>query len=254
MGRTTIIGDLVLDPTSITDIEIEGTDSGPPEFDIIDVTGTAELNGFLNVLLPGPFDPSPVDSFQIMTCGVTCLGGVLMKFATETPPAGKKMTVTYAAPDVVLSGIADTTTFIWTRGNNNDSWDDPLNWDAIAVPGPANEAFVPVVAALPVVIDTGNQQVAGLISNESITVTGLGVSLTVTGTASFNGALSVNSFGTANLDAASSVAGTLTVNGGTANLNAAATYSISSLDLSSSAVLSVTDAAHRSGYRHRLRF
>ena len=211
-GRTTITGDLVLDSNSIIDIEIEGTNPGPPEFDIIDVSGTVTLDGTLNVLLPGPFDPSPADTFQIMTCGVTCLGGVTMSFVTENAPAGKQMKVTYTAADVVVDEIAAIGTFTWTNGTANNLWNDAGNWD-LGVPSAGDPAFVPIVAASPVFVSSGTQEVASLITNESITVDS-GATFTVFGAATFNDSL-VQSSATVNLNGASTITNNLDVDLGT---------------------------------------
>ena len=52
-GTLTIAGNLTLTPTSLLDIEIEGT--GADQHDLIHVTGTAALGGTVNVLLPGSY-------------------------------------------------------------------------------------------------------------------------------------------------------------------------------------------------------
>ena len=66
-GTLTIAGNLTLTPTSVLDIEIEGT--GADQHDLIRVTGTAALGGTVNVLLPSSYQGVRDDNVQILTAG-----------------------------------------------------------------------------------------------------------------------------------------------------------------------------------------
>jgi len=61
--------------------ELAGTDPGDG-FDVLDVTGTYNAGGEIVVLLIDPFEPSPADSFEIVTAGV--VAGVF----ANTDPGG----------------------------------------------------------------------------------------------------------------------------------------------------------------------
>ena len=73
-GRLTIIGDLFLGSGSVLEIELGRTDPGPPEFDIIKVTGAVTLGGGLSVVAVNGFAPLPQSLFEIITCGAGCSG------------------------------------------------------------------------------------------------------------------------------------------------------------------------------------
>ena len=66
-GILNINGNLNLTSNSVINAELGGVNPVPPDFDIIDVTGTASLDGTLNVLLFGGFTGAPNDSFNIIT-------------------------------------------------------------------------------------------------------------------------------------------------------------------------------------------
>jgi|GEM_PF-1113962 len=123
-GTLTITGDLSLSSSSVIDIEIEGTTQGT-QYDYINVSGTANLDGTLNVTLPGAFNPTGAESFQIISCGTACSG----TFANALPPSGKYMTTTYNANDVTISSILDLILNSWT-GAVNTLWTVAGNWTA----------------------------------------------------------------------------------------------------------------------------
>jgi len=68
-GITTIIGDYtVTDPASTLEIQIGGLLTGT-DYDVLDVSGTANIGGILDVSLWNGFTPSLGDSFDILTAG-----------------------------------------------------------------------------------------------------------------------------------------------------------------------------------------
>jgi hypothetical protein len=64
-GTLTISGNYTQSPTGVLNIELGGTPAG--QFDLVQVSGTAILDGTLNVILVGGFVPSTGNSFTIMT-------------------------------------------------------------------------------------------------------------------------------------------------------------------------------------------
>ena len=85
-GVLNITGDLMLGSSSVVTAELGGTKppgpTPPTNFDIIAVTGTADLDGTLNVVLFGGFIGAPGNSFDIITAGV-----VANDFVTVNTPA-----------------------------------------------------------------------------------------------------------------------------------------------------------------------
>jgi hypothetical protein len=82
MMSNCVTGNLNLGPTSTTLIEIGGLTAGT-QFDIINVTGTANLGGTLNVTSWGGFTPAAGDTFNFLT-----FGSSTGSFATTNLPAG----------------------------------------------------------------------------------------------------------------------------------------------------------------------
>ena len=100
-GRLTIVGDLLLGSGSVLEIELGGTDPGPPEFDIINVTGAVTLGGGLSVVAVNGFAPLPQSLFEIITCGAGCSG------AFATVPAQFSASVMATAVGIGLASPVD---------------------------------------------------------------------------------------------------------------------------------------------------
>ena len=79
-GSLTVTGNLNLSPTT-TLIEIGGTTAGT-QFDVINVGGTANLGGTLNVVSWGGYTPTAGDTFNFLT-----FGSSTGSFATTNLPA-----------------------------------------------------------------------------------------------------------------------------------------------------------------------
>jgi fibronectin-binding autotransporter adhesin len=94
-GTLTITGDLNLSSLSTTLIEIDSTSA----FDIINVTGTANLDGLLDIVAVNGVS----GSFEIITCGTACNS----QFATVNPIS---VTSTYNPLNLTLDIASATTT------------------------------------------------------------------------------------------------------------------------------------------------
>ncbi|MGE0385525.1 MAG: hypothetical protein AB7Q97_12400 [Gammaproteobacteria bacterium] len=96
-GTMHINGDLVLDDSSVTIIEI-----GPAEHDFIDVTGTLTLGGHLKVMLLGGFVPSSNDPLTFLLAAK-----ILGSFSSIELPvvAGKVFDVEFSASAASLSAV-----------------------------------------------------------------------------------------------------------------------------------------------------
>ncbi|QEG36114.1 beta strand repeat-containing protein [Bythopirellula goksoeyrii] len=168
-GLTTITGDFNPQTAATLEIEIGGT-MAETEYDVLDVTGTAMLDGILNLsfvdLGSGTFAPTAGDTFEILTAA-----SVLGEFDTVTVPAlpgNLVWFVNYAATSVELvstfagdfdlDGDVDGRDFlVWQRGGSLIplSQDDLTAWQtnygAIAPPL-AVSAAVPEPTSLLLVI------------------------------------------------------------------------------------------------------
>lgn len=207
-GKLTIDGNLTLNSTSTIDIELGGTTQGA-NYDWIDVTGTANLNGTLNVSLYDGFNPAVLDTFQIITCGVARNG----TFAVESPPAGKMMTVNYNTNDVTLSNIIDASSFNqWILADNGD-WNVPGNW-TLGIPISTQDVEIDLGSYI-ITVPVSYAAEAGTLMlgpNNSLSLLN-GSSLDVATSATINGYLSIIG-GVFNAAGTADISGSLLVQGG----------------------------------------
>lgn len=97
-------GDVVFGAIATLEAEIAGTSPGI-EFDVLDIDGTVDLAGTLEVLLLG-YNPVQGDSFEIIAAD----GGVNGTFASEVLPGldpGLMWSVNYGANNVVLEVLSN---------------------------------------------------------------------------------------------------------------------------------------------------
>lgn len=92
-GTLIIIGDIGLLGT--LDIEVGGTAAGA--FDVLDVTGTANLSGDLNVSLWGGYNPFAGDSFDILTADT--IFGEFNPFSLAALDTGLRWDIAYILDD-----------------------------------------------------------------------------------------------------------------------------------------------------------
>ncbi|WP_432797190.1 autotransporter domain-containing protein [Poriferisphaera sp. WC338] len=107
-GTMIVGGNLTLNSTSIYDMEIASTAGPGTGNDFIDVTGTAAIDGTLNVIGLGGYSATDGDTFTILDAD----GGVSGTFATILDDiAGFEATATYNANDITVTLNAATADF-----------------------------------------------------------------------------------------------------------------------------------------------
>ncbi|WP_432798685.1 beta strand repeat-containing protein [Poriferisphaera sp. WC338] len=107
-GTMIVGGNLTLNSTSIYDMEIQSTAGPGTGNDFIDVTGTAAIDGTLNVIGLGGYSATDGDTFTILDAD----GGVSGTFATILDDiAGFEATATYNANDITVTLNAATADF-----------------------------------------------------------------------------------------------------------------------------------------------
>jgi outer membrane autotransporter protein len=96
-GRFTINGNYVQTASGVLNIDIGGYTPGD-EYDQLVISGSASLNGTLNVFLIN-FTPLTNDTFQILTCGMPLSGRFMNENvgARFRPPVYNTMDVTLVA-------------------------------------------------------------------------------------------------------------------------------------------------------------
>jgi hypothetical protein len=98
-----ILGNLVLMPGSILDIELAGT--APTLFDVLNVSGSAAVAGTLNVLQFGNYVAAVGDSFAILNAN-----SVSGTFGSVVSPGAFAVNTSYGAASITLSVPLSTTT------------------------------------------------------------------------------------------------------------------------------------------------
>jgi len=85
------------------------------------------------------------------------------------------------------------TTVSWDGGGDGETWSDPLNWSADAIPGAADNVVINVAGAENTILHTGSDTtIASLTCEEPLTISGGSLTLT-SGASSINGTLTLNS-------------------------------------------------------------
>jgi hypothetical protein len=105
-GLLTINGDYTQTADGALDIELGGSEPGS-SYDQLAVTGTATLDGTLNITYVNGFDPTLNQEFQILTSGA--LSGQFARVTGTQTPSGRTIAVDYSAGGVTLM-VSRTTT------------------------------------------------------------------------------------------------------------------------------------------------
>ncbi|MCY2991124.1 MAG: FG-GAP-like repeat-containing protein [Planctomycetota bacterium] len=127
--------------------------------------------------------------------------------------SGQRVSTTTNGLDTAFSAATDTvtatfTSYFWDGEAGDGLWSSAANWNSDAVPPSGANVLIDVPGEVVVTHGTGSRTVQRLQAEESLVVSGVGTSLTVTGLAVFRGALTVDA------------AATLTASGTTASVAA----------------------------------
>ncbi|MCP4040425.1 MAG: hypothetical protein GY731_00520, partial [Gammaproteobacteria bacterium] len=214
-GTLIINGDLNLVPTSIIDIELGGLVQGT-EYDLIDVTGDANLDGTMNVTLFGGFTPASSDSFEVIKCAGICSGSFGLGNVNVLQDFGSVVTTVITGPpgNVTLDVTALLNKWI---GAVDDFWKVAGNWSLSAVPTLDHDVLIDNsidVVTPTVFIENGIAAEANSLNTLKHIDIQDGSSLTVASGAALGGNLKFSD-GTANFNGSSSVTGTLDILKGT---------------------------------------
>ncbi len=150
-GILEIDGDLTLTSTSLLEIELGGT--GPDEFDQVIVSGTAELNGRLEVpILPG-YTPNVGDNFEFLSAGVEVTGNF-----TSVSVIGLEAANSNVAIDLnpVMTGFSVSIEIVAINSDINFAatsaaadWFTPSTWSNGSVPETENMPAINNLAGAP---------------------------------------------------------------------------------------------------------
>ncbi|MBS99631.1 MAG: hypothetical protein CMI01_13260, partial [Oceanospirillaceae bacterium] len=97
-GTLTISGDYQMSPSATLQIEVGGTTAG--NYDQLDISGTATLDGVLEIVHFGGFVPVPITLFSSI---IDAAGGVSGSFSSLIEPSGHRYDVVYNGSTVDLS-------------------------------------------------------------------------------------------------------------------------------------------------------
>lgn len=171
-GTLVINGDYTQTPSGTLAIEIGGLNQGI-NYDLLQVTGTANLDGTLNVTHFGGFAPPSDSSYAIMT-----FASATGDFATKNFPVGYNYTSSLTplgAPTNYVLGLGAVVN-TWTALSG--AWENAANWSLLHVPTAGEDALINDVGA-PGVSDTitvaaGDQRARKVTAFENLTVAGGG--------------------------------------------------------------------------------
>jgi len=101
-GILKIDGDYVQQTTGSLGVEIGGLNQGA-EYDLLDITGSAALDGTLSVSLTNSFVPVLSNTFTVLSCG--SLSGTFSNLARPSLPSGLAWRVSYDSTSAVLEVV-----------------------------------------------------------------------------------------------------------------------------------------------------
>jgi hypothetical protein len=245
-GTLTITGDLTMGAGGSLNAELNGTGAG--SYDVLNVTGAATLtSGTLNLSGTGGAGTYPVLN-ATGGFGGTTFGTINSGSFTQTP--------TYSGTVLSLGVMANSgSSFSWDGGGSGGLWNDPLNWLSDTVP--AANSSVTIGSGYATSYDIASLILSSLTigTGSNLTIQS-GKSLTLTGNATFDSAVSLSGTlqlngGTTAFNASANGTGTLGIDG--AAVNATATnLSVGALNLASGSLtgtgtLTVTNSFTRTG-------
>ena len=197
-GILNIAGNLILNPSSILDIELAGTSVGT-EYDRLAVTGTATLDGTLSVTEIDGFFTSVSDQFDVMT-----YASKTGTFATVNNSFGDTYTTPVEQATQVRLDVTATNPFItWIAGSG--LWQTGTNWSGGSAPTATDDVIIPA-GGITVTVSAASQAVHSIFGNNNTLAVTSG-DLTVDGNSMIDGALTISGGGTL------TGAGDITVNG-----------------------------------------
>jgi hypothetical protein len=136
-GTLTIAGNFIQGPGGVLNIELGGTTQGV-NYDLLQVTGTANLNGTMNVTLFGGFVPAAGNLFDVIT-----YASRTGDFATVNPPTGASLTAT---PNASFYQLAILTPPVIGGSGSSITSDAPFTLPAVDVKV-LNDKFIATVEA-----------------------------------------------------------------------------------------------------------
>ena len=205
-GTLTITGNLTQGPGGRVNIELGGT--APGNFDVLAVSGTATLDGTLNVSTTGGYNATGGDNFTVLTAG-----SVQGAFATVNKTFGNSITTTYNPTSLQLTLGAAGLINRWNP-DADGFWNVAGNWDQLHVPVAGEQVLIDVGGGTvrTITVPAGTFVADLLTSNENIVIGGGSLSLASAST--INASLAVNS-GTLQGTGQITVNGPLSFTGGT---------------------------------------
>ncbi|MCP4040702.1 MAG: hypothetical protein GY731_01945, partial [Gammaproteobacteria bacterium] len=137
-GTLNILGNLTLSATSILDIELAGTTTAGEDYDLLVVSGTANLGGTLRLTEIDGFASSVNDTFEVMT-----YAGRTGAFSTIDQSFGDTYAANPEGATSVLLSVTENGNFIsWDGGAGTLNWTDMDNWSGNALPGLTDDVHI----------------------------------------------------------------------------------------------------------------
>jgi filamentous hemagglutinin family protein len=219
IGTLTVNGDLQLGADSVLNVDLGGIWSG--ESDLLDVSGNVTLAGTLNAnLLPG-YTPGNTDAIPF----VLMRGAYSGTFTAENRPQHSSVGYGLQGGEAARMIFADGDIAVFTNKSGGLDWSDPANWSTGSLPVATDTALISVGYKWAVTHKTdATDTVAALTINDGNSLDVSAGSVTVLGTTTLDGSLTVSGAGTTTLNGAlnGGLSGRLDVLGGSLNLGSEA--------------------------------
>ena len=138
-GILTITGTYTQTANGILNLVLGGPNALDPDFDQIQVSGTATLDGTLNVSLINNYAPTRGTIIPVMTFASTT-----SDFATKTyanPGGGNALLAGFTPTSLVVDTVPTSTTTFWSNSSSGN-WATASDWSTRSTPGSSDTVYI----------------------------------------------------------------------------------------------------------------
>ncbi|AGX86338.1 YDG domain-containing protein [Candidatus Symbiobacter mobilis] len=215
VGSLHVQGDVLLGATSHLQVDVGSQEE--PRSDVLDVAGDVTLAGTVAVSLMPGYVPQNTDAFPMLAATGASIG----TFDASTVLSGFEVGYgLYTGEAARLIYPIDGSAVVFTNASGGLNWATPGNWSTGQLPGEQDAAYI--YSGLAVTHSSGTDTIAALAIANGNSLKVSGGALTVTGSTSLGGTLTVTA-GTATLQGPvhGGTTGAIALQGGTLNVEGA---------------------------------
>ncbi|MEJ7590088.1 MAG: hypothetical protein WKF77_00915 [Planctomycetaceae bacterium] len=184
-GILNISGNYVQGASGVLNIEVAGVNTATPDYDQLVISGSATLNGTLNVTTVSGFTPGIGQSFAMMT-----FASRSGDFATKNLPTINSLATLSTQANTTNYTLLGANFVTWDGGAATLNWADVNNWSNNTLPVSANNVYLDIPGTS-TTTSTGAVSIQSLTSLETVSITA--GSLTVAGNLAGAGTIQLSS-------------------------------------------------------------